>query len=34
MKRKTISRMLALTDVVRTELIRRLVHQSFKDMEG
>ena len=31
---QAFSRMLALTDVVRTELIRRLVHQSFKDMEG
>ena len=31
---QAFSRMLALTDVVRAELIRRLVHQSFKDMEG
>ena len=31
---QAFSRMLALTDSVRTELIRRLVHQSFKDMEG
>ena len=31
---QAFSRMLALTDVVRTELIRRLVHQSFKDMDA
>ncbi|WP_130812058.1 MerR family transcriptional regulator [Olsenella sp. Marseille-P4559] len=31
---QAFSRMLGLTDAVRNELIRRLVHQSFKGMEG